>query len=122
MSTCQLRMAQAFHIASAVPVKGPIKPSNCGSDLAVRLEATRIESAPDEAACAVRSERKKVIVVGAGISGLRAAAVLHRYGCEVVILEARDRIGGRILTSRNGDQVRDIGRGCDHRYEDMKIG
>lgn len=116
-------MAQAFHIASSVPVKGPIKPSNCCSDLAVRLEATTlIESAPDEAACAVRSERKKVIVVGAGISGLRAAAVLHRYGCEVVVLEARDRIGGRILTSRNGDQVRDIGRGCDQQYEDMKIG
>jgi polyamine oxidase len=111
MSTCQLKMAQAFHIASSVPVKGPIKPSNCCSDLAVRLETTTlIESAPDEAACAVRSERKKVIVVGAGISGLRAAAVLHRYGCEVVVLEGRDRIGGRILTSRNGDQVRDIGR------------
>ncbi|KAJ5668358.1 uncharacterized protein N7477_006928 [Penicillium maclennaniae] len=108
-------MAQAFHIASSVPVKGPIKPSNCCSDLAVRLEATTlIESAPDEAACAVRSERKKVIVVGAGISGLRAAAVLHKYGCEVVVLEARDRIGGRILTSRNGDQVRDIGAAWMH--------
>lgn len=50
-----------------------------------------------------------MIVVGAGISGLRAAAVLHRHGCEVVVLEARDRIGGRILTSRTGDRVRDIG-------------
>lgn len=51
-----------------------------------------------------------MIVVGAGISGLRAAAVLHRHGCEVVVLEARDRIGGRILTSRTGDHVRDIGK------------
>lgn len=59
---------------------------------------------------AARSERKKVIVVGAGVSGLHAAAVLHRHGCEVVILEARDRIGGRILTTRKGEHVRDIGK------------
>ncbi|KAJ5580255.1 uncharacterized protein N7459_006240 [Penicillium hispanicum] len=115
MSTCQLRMAQSFHVSSTVPGRPPIKPSNCGSDLAVRFNAAaRIESAPDEASRAVRSERRKVIVVGAGISGLRAAAVLHRHGCEVVVLESRDRIGGRILTSRNGDHVRDIGAAWMH--------
>lgn len=102
-------MAQAFHLSSSLPGSSPLKPSNCGSDLAARLAATLIESAPDEAPRTARSEPKKVIVVGAGISGLRAAAVLKRHGCEVVILEARDRIGGRILTSRNGDHVRDIG-------------
>ena len=103
-------MAQSFHLSSVVPGKTPIKPSNCCSDLAVRFDvAARIESVPEEAPRAVRSERKKVIVVGAGISGLRAAAVLHRHGCEVVVLESRDRVGGRISTSRNGDHVRDIG-------------
>lgn len=55
-----------------------------------------------------------VIVVGAGISGLRAAAVLHRKGCDVVVVEARDRIGGRILTTRKGDSVRDIGAAWMH--------
>ncbi|KAJ5715162.1 uncharacterized protein N7483_012343 [Penicillium malachiteum] len=115
MSTCQLRMAQAFHVTSSIPGSSPIKPSNCGSDLAVRLNAaTLIESAPDEAPRTARSEPKKVIVVGAGISGLRAAAVLKRHGCEVVVLEGRDRIGGRILTSRNGDHVRDIGAAWMH--------
>ena len=103
-------MAQSFHLTSTVPGKTPIKPSNCCSDLTARFDAAAlIESAPDEASDVVRSERKKVIVVGAGISGLRAAAILHRHGCEVVVLESRDRIGGRILTSRNGDHVRDIG-------------
>jgi len=54
---------------------------------------------------------KKVVIVGAGISGLRAAAVLLRHGVDVVILEGReDRIGGRIYTSRKlENRPRDIG-------------
>jgi len=55
---------------------------------------------------------RKVIVVGAGISGLRAASVLKTHGVDVVVLEARpDRIGGRIYTSRRpGHSPRDIGK------------
>jgi monoamine oxidase len=41
-----------------------------------------------------------VIVVGAGAAGLAAAAHLSRNGKSVCILEARDRIGGRILSVR----------------------
>ena len=40
-----------------------------------------------------------VIVVGAGCAGLAAAAALHRSGVAVTVLEARDRVGGRILTA-----------------------
>ncbi len=46
------------------------------------------------------SEPKKVIVVGAGMAGLAAAYELRRSGHEVVILEARQRVGGRIYTLR----------------------
>ena len=39
-----------------------------------------------------------VVVVGAGAAGLAAAHVLSRAGIETAVLEARDRIGGRLLT------------------------
>ena len=39
-----------------------------------------------------------VIVIGGGMSGLAAACQLGRAGVAVTILEARDRIGGRVLT------------------------
>ncbi len=42
----------------------------------------------------------RVIVVGAGLAGLAAALRLKEAGCEVSILEARERPGGRVYTLR----------------------
>src|SRR5262245_5034447 len=42
------------------------------------------------------SERESVIVIGAGVSGLACARELSRMGYDVVVLEARTRLGGRI--------------------------
>jgi monoamine oxidase len=46
------------------------------------------------------SEHHPVIIIGAGLSGLYAAWRLHRQQVNVLILEARPRIGGRILSEK----------------------
>ena len=47
------------------------------------------------------SKMPNVIVVGAGAAGLAAAAELGRAGLSVTILEARNRVGGRMFTQRD---------------------
>ena len=42
-----------------------------------------------------------IVIIGAGASGLTAAVELKRAGVNVTIIEARDRIGGRMFTKKD---------------------
>lgn len=55
------------------------------------------------------TEPVDVIVVGAGLAGLTAARKLVAAGRTVVVLEARDRVGGRVLTRHVGGLPLDLG-------------
>ena len=44
----------------------------------------------------------RVIVAGAGLAGLSAARELEARGASVTVIEARDRVGGRVWTLRDG--------------------
>jgi monoamine oxidase len=53
---------------------------------------------------------RSVVILGAGIAGLVSAFELSQAGYKVTVLEARDRIGGRVWTLRRGDRIVQTGR------------
>lgn len=54
------------------------------------------------------------VIVGAGVAGLTAARLLHAAGRRVVVLEARDRLGGRTWTDRSAGFSVDRGASWIH--------
>lgn len=61
------------------------------------------------------------IVIGAGVAGLTAARLLADAGRLVVVLEARDRIGGRVWTDRSDGLVTDLGASWIHGITDSPV-
>jgi monoamine oxidase len=65
--------------------------------------------------------RGKIVVVGAGVAGLSAARALVDAGAEVVVVEGRDRVGGRVWTDRSTGLPIDMGASWIHGVEGNPI-
>lgn len=61
------------------------------------------------------------IVVGAGVAGLTTARLLAHAGHDVIVLEARDRVGGRLHTERRDGHVTDLGASWIHGVDDNPL-
>ena len=66
-----------------------------GADL-VGVHTVRDKSDVDQIRVELDAGARKVVVIGGGYIGLEAAAVLRKLGCEVVLLEALDRVLARV--------------------------
>src|SRR4051812_29567866 len=73
-------------------------PSNSSSLPSSAARLTII--APNHTIALMSESMRRVAVVGAGPAGLAAATGLVRGGHDVVVLEARDRVGGRVWSQR----------------------
>ena len=66
-------------------------------------------------------ERYDTVVVGAGVSGLTTARYLQQAGRRVLVLEARDRVGGRTWSELGERGVTDIGASWIHGIDDNPL-
>ncbi|GAA4369930.1 flavin monoamine oxidase family protein [Agromyces bauzanensis] len=107
-STPELREALGEPVSDRLVFAGEA----CSTDAPGTLQGAR-DSGLRAAAHVMRpgSPGERVAVIGAGVAGLTAARELLDAGYEVIVLEARDRIGGRVDTVEDpsGDGTAEFG-------------
>ncbi|MEO3408391.1 NAD(P)/FAD-dependent oxidoreductase [Mucilaginibacter sp. CAU 1740] len=62
-----------------------------------------------------------IIIIGAGAAGLMAARTLTKTGKKVILLEARERLGGRIHTLENGTSLQPAELGAEFIHGDLPV-
>lgn len=81
------QLASWLQYASAQRHKSTLHPAAVGRKLPLSARKYQI---------ALMGKTPHVGIIGAGVSGLRCADILAQNGAKVTILEARNRIGGRV--------------------------
>src|SRR5918994_3509739 len=68
-----------------------------------RLQPARTQAARTGTSHASPTAMSKldIAIIGAGAAGIAAARALHEQGIRLIVLEARERIGGRVWTHRD---------------------
>ena len=66
----------------------------------------------------MRQRKSDVVVIGAGLAGLVASTDLVAAGLDVVVVEARDRVGGRLLNIEIGGEPNELGGQWIAPYQD----
>jgi monoamine oxidase len=66
----------------------------------------------------LNGQRKRIVVLGGGISGLTAAYELGKAGYDCTVLESSHRCGGRIMTVRHGSLIDEIGNPQICKFDD----
>lgn len=96
------------------PASNPTGEAGAPTQADSSAEAASATEMPATAAPANRPRVADVIVIGAGVAGLAAARQLSDWGIGVIVLEARDRIGGRVWTDRSLGLPLDMGASWIH--------
>ncbi|EED22434.1 flavin containing amine oxidase, putative [Talaromyces stipitatus ATCC 10500] len=106
------QLASWFQYSSSQRHKSTLHPAAVGRKLPLSARKYQI---------ALMGKTPHVGIIGAGISGLRCADILAQNGAKVTILEARDRIGGRITQVEVGGNLVDLGANWIHGTEGNPI-
>jgi monoamine oxidase len=64
---------------------------------------------------------EKIIIAGGGVAGLFAARELSKYEYDVTLLEAADRLGGRIHTIRNSLFAQPVEKGVEFVHGNLPL-
>ncbi len=106
-------MGRLFGQGSRAGNAAPSAPSSASADATSTAPDALIGASPELRRAAERilalsagqprELRAEVVVVGAGLAGLAAARALVAAGVDALVIEARDRVGGRIYTRPASD-------------------
>ncbi|SEH13876.1 Monoamine oxidase [Sphingopyxis sp. YR583] len=89
-----------------------------GAAVAGALASPMARGAPGGGTTAAgRTDEYDAIVVGAGFAGLTAARELKQHGYKTLVLEARDRVGGRTYTAEFNGKPHDLGGTWVHWFQ-----
>ncbi|EXJ89087.1 hypothetical protein A1O3_02151 [Capronia epimyces CBS 606.96] len=90
-------------------------------DLLFEVEAVAAVKSTKENEASSNSRDYDVIIVGAGLSGLQAARNIDKAGLSYVVLEARDRVGGKVCTVEVSKGIVELGAAWTNDQNQVKM-